>query len=154
MKNKSLLIQLTIFSVIALTLIIFGSARNSQIFGIKEEVVNKKPKADRIEIIYFHATARCVTCIKLEEYIKETVDEFFQKEIANGKMSFQEVNVDLPENKELALKFRAVGSSLKINEIYDKADHIEEDTRVWRYLNDKDNFKNYLKNRIESRLKY
>jgi len=152
MQNKSLIIQLTIFSIIAVALIVFGSARNSQSSDTKTST-NVKPKADKIEIMYFHSTARCVSCVTLEEYVKETVDEFFQKEIASGEISFQEVNVDLPENKALALKFKAVGSSLKINEIYDETDHIEEDVRVWRYLNDKDSFKNYLKNRIESRLK-
>lgn len=151
MKNKSLLIQLTIFSVVAVALIIFGSAKNSQSSDVEGGVA--KPKADKIEIMYFHATARCPSCIALEEYVKETVDEFFQEEIASGKINFQEINVDLSENKDLSLKFKAVGSSLKINEIYGGADHIEEDVRVWRYLSDKDSFKNYLKNRIESRLK-
>ena len=151
MKNKSLLIQLTIFSIIAVALIIFGSVRNSQSSDVDGKV--EKPKADKIEIMYFHASARCASCIALEEYVKETVAEFFQDEIASGKINFQEVNVDLPENRDLARKFQAVGSSLKINEIYDGADHIEEDVRVWRYLGDKDSFKNYLKNRIESRLK-
>lgn len=151
MKNKSLLIQLAIFSFIAIALIVFGSTKNSQSSDIKT-VSNMKPKADKIEIMYFHASARCTSCITLEEYVKETVNEFFQEEIASGEISFQEVNVDLPENKDLSLKFKAVGSSLKINEIYDGTDHIEEDVRVWRYLGDKDGFKNYLKNRIESRL--
>lgn len=151
MKNKSLLIQLTIFFVIALALIILGSAKNSQSSDVDGEIA--KPKADKIEIMYFHSTVRCASCVTLEEYVKEAVDEFFKEEIASGIISFQEVNVDLPENKDLALKFKAVGSSLKINEIYDETDHIEEDVRVWRYLSDNDSFKNYLKNRIESRLK-
>lgn len=152
MKNKSLIIQLAIFSVLAVALIIFGSARNSQSSSADIDL-EIKPKADKIEIIYFHASARCASCIKLEEYVEETVNEFFQTEIVSGTISFQKINVDLLENKEIANKFEAVSSSLKINEIYDESDHIEEDTRAWRYLGDKDGFKNYLKNKIESRLK-
>ncbi|NCT54766.1 hypothetical protein GW758_02275 [Candidatus Falkowbacteria bacterium] len=151
MKNKSLLIQLTIFFVISLALIILGSARNSQ-SSSTDISLETRPKSDKIEIMYFHASARCASCITLEEYLNEAVDDFFQDEIASGKISFQKVNIDLPENKELANKFEAVSSSLKINEIYDGIDHIEEDVRVWRYLGDKEDFKNYLKNRIESRL--
>lgn len=152
MKNKSLVIQLVIFFVIALVLIILGSARNNQSSNVNLNL-ETKPKADKIEIIYFHSTARCASCITLEEYLNEAVDDFFQDEIASGKVSFQKVNVDLPENKELAKKFQAVSSSLKINEIYEGNDHIEEDSRVWRYLGDKEALKNYLQNRIESRLK-
>jgi len=152
MKNKSLLIQLIIFSVLAVVLIVFGSARNGQSSDIKLDS-ETRPKADKIEIIYFHSTARCASCITLEEYLNEAVDDFFQDEIASGRINFQKVNVDLSENKELAKKFQAVSSSLKINEIYDGVDHIEEDSRVWRYLGDKEALKNYLQNRIESRLK-
>lgn len=152
MKNKSLLVQLSVFAVVAVILVVLGSARNSQGSDNKKTLA-EKPKAETIEIIYFHSTARCISCKTLQEYTEETINEFFQKELASGKITFRAVNVDLPENKELALKFKATGSSLKINEIYDKTDHIGEDTRVWSYLGDKDSFKNYLKNRIESRLK-
>ena len=67
-------------------------------------------------------------------------------------MSFQSVNVDLPENRELAKKYQAVGSSLFINTIYDGQDHIEEDVRVWRLLNSEAQFKSYLKNKIDTLL--
>lgn len=151
MKNKSIIIQLVLFFVVAIILIYFGSLKDNSKNKIGNNLT-EKPKAEIIEVFYFHSTARCTSCLKLEEYIRNTINTFFQEELNNGSLKFKEINVDLVENKELVQKFQAVGSSLKINEIYNGMDHIEEDVKVWRYLNNENNFANYLQARIKTRL--
>lgn len=155
MKNKYLLIQIILFFVIAIFLIYFGSLKGGTEAksGLNEDSLIEKTKAEQIEVFYFHSTARCVSCLKLEEYTRNTINSFFQEELSDGRLNFKEINVDLAENKEIVQKFQAVGSSLKINEIYEGQDHIEEDVKIWRYLNDQNSFDNYLQERIKSRLK-
>ena len=109
-------------------------------------------KAEKVEVINFHATQRCASCSALGEYSEATVYEFFQPELRDGLIEFKSVNVDLPENKEIAQKYQARGSSLYINAIYDGQDHIEEEVAVWRLLSNDQQFKNYLKNKIEGLL--
>lgn len=146
-----------IIIVILLGTIIAAAKNNNQQANIN--VINKttndtqqssdiKNSADRIEVYYFHRTRRCYSCSTLGRYIRETIEQKFSEEIKNGKIDFREINVDLPENKEVAIKFQAGGSSLFINTIKDGQDNISQDTNIWRLLNDETQFKNYLENRI------
>jgi hypothetical protein len=54
----------------------------------------------------------------------------------------------LPENKELAKKFQASGSSLFLNGIIRGEDHAKEDLQVWRLTGNPTAFKDYLESKI------
>ena len=118
--------------------------------GTSKTVSTKDLVADKVEVFVFHSTQRCISCITIGKFAGETVNEYFQPELRDGKIEFKEINIDLPENKELARKFQASGSSLFINAIYDDTDHIKEDTKVWRLVNSEDQFKTYLKGVINN----
>ena len=109
-----------------------------------------KVKAEKIQVFLFHATQRCSTCINIGKFAGETVNDYFQTELKDGKIEFREVNIDLPENKELTEKFKATGSILYINAIADGKDNIEEDTTVWRLTTNKEQFKNYFRDKLNS----
>ena len=112
----------------------------------------EKQKAEKVEVFVFHSTHRCASCITMGKYAGETVDEYFQPELRNGKIEFREINVDLPENKELANKFKAAGSSLFINAISDGKDNITEDIKVWQLIFNEAQFKSYLKDKLNKLL--
>ena len=109
-------------------------------------------KADKIEVFLFHSTQRCTTCIAIGRLAGETVNEYFQPEIKSGKIEFREINIDLPENRVLANKFQASGSSLFLNAISNGQDNISEDVNVWRLTQDETQFKNYLRSKINNLL--
>ena len=117
---------------------------------VKNEKTEILSSAEKVEVFLFHATQRCTTCIAIGKLAGEAVTEYFQAELKSGKIEFREINIDLPENKILAQKFQAGGSSLFINAIYDGQDHINEDVQVWRLTQNNVQFKNYLKNKIDS----
>lgn len=114
--------------------------------------VSTLDRADKIEIVDFHGAHRCYSCQTIEKYAKETVEEFFSQELADGKITFQSVNGELPENQAMVIKYQARGSSLFINAIRDGKDSIEEDTTVWRLVGDEQKFKAYFKGRIDDLL--
>lgn len=156
MKNKSYLAIIGV-AIIGITFFILSNnnstgeqKQNNNSVEEKKEII--QPKADKIEVFYFHSSNRCVSCVTLSEYTATAISKNFQKEITKGKIDFREINVDLPENKAIATKFQAVGSSLFINAIYEDQDHIKEDTQVWRLLNNQAQFENYLKNKINNLL--
>ncbi len=149
MKNKSIISQLIIFVVIAAVFIILGSSGSSPNINKEEE---NMPKADKLEIYYFYATQRCDVCITLENFIKETVNEYFSEELQSGIIIFDSINVDLPENREVVNKYQARGAALYINSIYDNKNHIQEEVNAWRYVNNKTQFKDYLSSKIKSGL--
>jgi hypothetical protein len=115
------------------------------------EVKEKNP-AEKIQVFLFHPTQRCITCITIGKYAKETVEQKFPAELMSGKIEFKEINIDLPENKELATKFKATGSSLFINSIIDSKDNIQHDTQVWRLTSNEQAFITYLSDKINALL--
>jgi len=108
--------------------------------------------AEKVEVFLFHRTQRCITCITIGKLSSQTVEDRFGAEVLSGKVVFREVNIDEPQNKALAEKFRASGSSLFINAIREGNDNIQEDMQVWRLTNDPQAFKNYLSGKINSLL--
>lgn len=141
---------LLVVAVVSLNSLKRNAIAENQSRSQKQTSSKQKQAAEKIEVFVFHATQRCISCITIGKYAKETVDEYFQPELRDGKIDFREINIDLPENKDLARKFQASGSSLFINAIIDGKDNITEDTTVWRLVSNEDQFKNYLKNKLNN----
>lgn len=109
-------------------------------------------ETDKIEIIDFHSTRRCFSCQTIEKFTQSTLEEFFQPELRDGKITFQSINVEEPQNQAIVQKYQARGSSLFINSIIDGKDNLLEDTQVWRLVQNEQAYKKYLKEKIENLL--
>jgi len=120
--------------------------------NFNESALIDNSQADKVQVFLFHATRRCSICIAIGRLAGETVNERFQGELELGQIEFREINIDLPENKELAQKFQAGGSALYLNAIKDGADNIKQDTKVWSLVGNAPQFKSYLEDRIKSLL--
>lgn len=152
---KKYIIIITVLIVVASSFILFNN------YGQKKEQVNtnysvidiKLPKIDKIEVFLFHATQRCISCINIGKFAEQTINDNFSEELNSGKIVFREINIDLPENHELAEKFQASGSALFVNTIRGEKDYIEQDLKVWRLVGNEGEFKSYFKEKIESILK-
>lgn len=144
--------KIIILSLLILNIFIFTgcSSKNNEVQASK--ISETKLKADKVQVFTFHTNNRCATCIAIGKLSGEVVEEYYQRESRDGKIEVREINIDLPENKELAARFQASGSSLKINAIYDGQDHINEDTAVWRLTSNTAQYKSYLKNKIDNLL--
>lgn len=133
-------------------------------WAFNDLILNKKPKkivykeneivsnqvAEKIEIFMFHTTQRCASCVNIGRYTKELLERYFSEELMSEKIIFKEINIDLPENKEISQKFKAAGSSLFVNVIYNNQDHINEDASIWRLAYDQEGFETYFKNKIDN----
>jgi actin-related protein len=108
--------------------------------------------ADKIEVVHFHATEQCSSCIAVGKYAKQTITEKFPEEYASGKIVFKEINVDLKENQDIVTKYQARGSSLFVNAIRNEKDSIEEDTTVWRLVTLPDRYLSYFDGKLKGLL--
>lgn len=120
--------------------------------NLSQDMYANNLQPNRVQVFLFHAARRCPTCIAIGRLAGETVSERFGEEVKLGKVEFREVNIDLPENKALAEKFQATGSNLYLNAIKNGVDNIETDVKVWSLTGDKEQFKDYLEDRINSLL--
>ena len=108
---------------------------------------------EKIEVIHFHSTNQCYSCITMGNLAEETVNIYFGEELNSGKITFQHLNVDLSENNNKVIEYGATGSSLFIGTYYADGTFIkEENTNVWYKINDKFGYHDYLKGVIESKL--
>lgn len=152
MKNKKVIIfQVVAFLAIAIILIIIGSVnKNSNANSNKSLSDSQDVIADKVEVVYFHSSARCFSCVALEDLTKKAINNNFQDKLSSGELTFDAYNVEFDENKEIIDKFQARSSSLFINLIYDGENQIKEDVTVWRYVSDENRFNDYFINKLNS----
>ncbi|MFO7807135.1 MAG: nitrophenyl compound nitroreductase subunit ArsF family protein [Candidatus Moraniibacteriota bacterium] len=155
MHKKIFSIVAVLMAATGIVFLLSGCSKQDRSSGAKEsqKEENQEEKAEKVKVYYFHNTKRCASCTTLEKYTRETIEEFFQPELRDGKVEFETLNVDKKENEEIARKYQAAGSSLFINKIIDGKDNIEQETAVWRLLSDEKKFKKYLTNKIKTSLK-
>lgn len=152
MKNKKIIIfQVLAFLAILIVLILVGSSKKTDDKSWSKSAENPNP-AEKVEVAYFHSSARCYSCVALEEYAEKVIKNNFQDELTSGVLTFTAYNVEHEENKEIIEKYQARTSSLFINAIYNGEDHIKEDVASWRYISDENKFNNYFIKEINSYL--
>lgn len=152
-KFRSIFIILFLFFVLSACSKNIGTRQNI-VAGSEagQQAVNVEQAADRLEVYYFHRTQRCISCLTIGEYINKTMLEYFSGEIASGRIDYGEINIDLPENKDLAYKFQASGSSLFINAVRGENEDIQNVPEVWNWKSDEQIFNNNLKQKIDKLL--
>jgi len=158
--NKKIIfgVAIIIFFTIIAVIKINNQRLDTRVDGVgdknsfNESALINNSQTDRVQVFLFHATRRCPTCIAIGRLAGETVNERFQSELKSGQIEFREINIDLPENKELAQKFQAAGSALYLNTIKDGADNMEQDIKVWSLVGNTAQFKDYLENKINNLL--
>lgn len=152
------IIGIVFVSIIALVLIqVLASNKKADadcedgVCGVTE-IQEEKITAEKIEVIHFHATQQCWSCTTVGDFTEKSLKNRFAEEVEEGKIVFKSINYELLENSEITQKYKAYGSSLFINLIYDGKDHISEDVQVWRLVNSEIQFREYLGDKLEKHL--
>ena len=138
--------------VLGLIAIIWVTSIDSPKTETVSAVQEQKQPADKIEVVHFHATQQCWSCITAGEFALKTIKERFPEEYEKGIIIFEEINGELPENRDMVIKYQAGGSSIFVNAIIDGKDNIEEDVNVWRLVSDEQQYKNYFENKLKKLL--
>jgi len=164
MNKKILLITLLSLLVVAslIGLSVLGKGKKTQ----EEQVlssnqVSNDPSptptvvivpADKIEVVHFHGTHQCWSCITVGEYSLKTIKEKFPEEYASGKIAYKDINIDSKENQEIVMKYQAKASALFVNAIREDKDDITEDATVWRLVIDESQFTKYFEDKLTTLL--
>lgn len=107
----------------------------------------------KLIVYYFHTTARCVSCHKIEQYTKEAVEKYFFDEIARGRLDFKMLNVEEPPNKHFVQDYQLYTKSVVISKIIDgKEAAFKNLDKVWQFLRNKEKFYSYIKDETEKLL--
>jgi len=149
--NKKV-ITLICLSLIIISFFSFKGFANKEVEKTSILGLDNSTSADKIEVVHFHGTHQCWSCITVGEYALATIKNKFSEEYQSGKIVFKDINSELPENKEIVTKYQARSSSLFINAITGNEDNIEEDITVWRLVSNEQRFTDYFENKLRTLL--
>lgn len=107
-----------------------------------------------LQAYYFHVTSRCTTCLKIEQFARETIEEAYSSELEDGRVRWQAVNYDEPANEHFVKEYGLVSSSLVIvsNPVGSPGSWRKLD-RTWDLVSDEKAFKNYVAGEIKTLLR-
>lgn len=149
-KNNLWALIIILVALVGVVFLVSGT----QIRGAESDLQTSQSvtPAEKIEVVHFHGTQQCWSCITVGEYALFTIKNKFSKEYTSGKIIFKDIDGELPKNQAIVMKYQARGSSLFVNSIYDGQDHIKEEVNVWRLVNDKTAFVNYFQEKLQQLL--
>ena len=113
-----------------------------------EEKTDVQPD-ERLIVYYFHGNVRCETCHKLETYAKETLDTYFADELATGKIIWQVVNVEQPQNEHYIGDYKLVTKAVVLSKVRQGKELARQNLeRIWQEVGDKQGYIEYVRDSI------
>lgn len=109
--------------------------------------------APKIVAYYFHVTVRCTTCKTIEAYSREAILNHFKSDIDRGRLEWQVVNVQLPENKHFVKDYQLFTKSVVLVHIASgKQQSYKILNDVWELVGDKAQFQAYIDKEVRGYL--
>ncbi len=106
-----------------------------------------------IYVTYFHATARCASCLKIEDLTNATMTMRFAGPIAEKRIVWRLVNVDEPEHAHYVKDYGLFTKSVVVSEVKAGREvrwkNLEE---VWQLLRDPEAFQAYVEREVRAYL--
>jgi hypothetical protein len=145
-------------SILTVVLLVFVAA--SVGYMVVSETGKEKPAeavagtsendGDKTVVYYFHATKRCLTCRTIESYTEEAITSGFGDQIADGKMEWKSINLDLPENEHFVEDYQLATRTVVLVEKKNGTDiRWSRLDRVWELVHDKEQFVSYIRDETD-----
>lgn len=113
--------------------------------------VQRKQEGAKVVVYYFHGNVRCPSCIKLEEYSGEAINNGFQKELSAGSVEFRSINVDEEANKHFIQEYQLVSRSVVVSKIENgKEVKWKNLDMIWHLVGNHDKYAEYIKNETKN----
>ena len=157
MKLKSIItLALLLFVAVSVVALIVRESGNIQTDGSQAAVGNNPESRlpeDRLIVYYFHGITRCPTCLTLEMYSKEAVENLFTDELARDIIEWQIVNFDETWNEHFIQDYDLSFQSLVIVRMADgRQAEYKNLSKIWELVDDKPAFMEYVGNEINAYL--
>jgi MFS superfamily sulfate permease-like transporter len=109
------------------------------------------PAAEKVLVYYLHATVRCITCNTIERLTRETLQQDFAKELADGRVTWQTANFQ--ERDDLARKYDVTGSTVLVVTVKDgKETRFERLDKVWELVSEPEALSKYVGDAVRGSL--
>lgn len=109
---------------------------------------------DSVVVYYFHRTARCPSCLRLEELTREAITSGFEKNFGNGKIRFISINLDEADHEHFVNDYGLSVQSVVVSELENgKEKQWKRLDQVWDFLHDELHLVEYIQKEIHIYLK-
>lgn len=99
----------------------------------------------RLDIRYFHRTIRCPSCMLIEQFTKQAVEQSFASELSSGRATWASVNLDEPENAHYDKDYKLTAQSVVLSEVRGgRETRWKNLEKVWDLFNDEAAFTAYI----------
>lgn len=117
------------------------------------QLFSKESKVE-IDVYYFHATARCAGCLKIEDNTMNSLNKNFAKEMKIGLIKVQSLDFLEPENEKYQTKYGFDTQALIISKKVDGAEvEWKNLDKIWDYSDNFKKYEKYVKKEINKLLK-
>lgn len=107
-------------------------------------------KPATIFVTYFHTTARCTSCLKIEDLTASTMTTRFAAPIADKRIVWRSVNLDEPENAHFAKDYGLFTKSVVVSEVKEGREvRWKNLDKVWNLLGDPEEFRAYVEKEVQ-----
>ena len=104
-----------------------------------------------IVVTYFHATARCVSCLKIEDLTNAAMTTRFAGPIAEKRVVWRVVNIDEPENAHFVKDYGLYTKSVVVSEVKAGREvRWKNLDQVWKLLGDPEAFQGYVEREVQA----
>ena len=105
----------------------------------------------KLVVYYFHTTARCVSCLKIENLTQFTLESDFASELTEGVIEWRPVNLDTPGNGHFAKEYGLYTKSVVLSEVRDgRETRWRNLEKVWHLLPDPEGFRRYVEEEVRT----
>jgi len=103
------------------------------------------PPRHKLIAYYFHRTQRCKTCLAIEAYAKEALQEAFPDGLASGELEGRIVNVEEPANEHFVRDYELTSSAVVLVDMKHGAQEQWRNLeKVWDLVGNELKFKAYV----------
>lgn len=120
-----------------------------------EPVATKPPAAETAEaetdgrhvvVYYFHRTQRCRTCLAMQAYTQQALEEGLEDVLESGALEWREVNVDQPGNEHFVNEYDLYASALvMVEEEGGRVLRSKKLEQIWQLARDEWKFKEFVR---------
>ncbi len=108
-------------------------------------IESNAPEDRTIIAYYFHRTFRCPSCLQIEAWSFDAIQESFAQALEQGTIIWETIDIDKPENSHFIKEYQVSAQSLIIVEMTgNKQKRYENLEKVWKYLSDQQAFYEYV----------
>lgn len=102
-------------------------------------------------VYYFHRTARCPTCLKIEALAKQEVEASFATELKRGDLKFLSLNVEEAGNEHFVKDYELVAQALVLveyrNGVAQRSRNLEA---IWDLVGTEAEFNRYVRDEVRT----